>query len=113
MGRGNFGRQGPIVKMGTFCREMCKNGWSDQFAFGLWTRVDTKKHGIRWGSHWRHVANTTEPSMCCSDAAFCEIILTTCYTTDYTTELGSATANRAVRRIVKKVQMSSNLQVYA
>jgi len=80
---------------------------------GLWTRVDTKKHGIRWGSHWRHVANTTEPSMCCSDAAFCEIILTTCYTTDYTTELGSATANRAVRRIVKKVQMSSNLQVYA
>ena len=32
----------------------------------------------RWGGHWRHLANTTEPSVCGSNAAFCEIALTTC-----------------------------------
>jgi len=31
-----------------------------------------------WGAHWRHLANTTEPSMCGGDAALCQIILTTC-----------------------------------
>jgi len=31
------------------------------------------------GAHWRHLANTTEPSMCISDAALCQITLTTCY----------------------------------
>jgi len=30
------------------------------------------------GAHWRHLANTTEPSMCGSDAALCQIALTTC-----------------------------------
>jgi len=24
---------------------------------------------FRWGAHWRHFANTTEPSMCGSNAA--------------------------------------------
>jgi len=28
---------------------------------------------IIWGAHWRHLANTTEPSMCCGDAALCHI----------------------------------------
>jgi len=32
-----------------------------------------------WGAHWRHLANTTEPSMCGGDAALCQITLTTCY----------------------------------
>jgi len=32
-----------------------------------------------WGAHWRHLANTTEPSMCGDDAALCQIILITCY----------------------------------
>ena len=31
-----------------------------------------------WGTHWRHLKNTTEPSMCGSDAALCQITLTTC-----------------------------------
>jgi len=31
----------------------------------------------RWGLHWRHQANTTEP--CSGDAASCHINLTTCY----------------------------------
>jgi len=32
-----------------------------------------------WGAHWRHLANTTEPSVWGGDAALCEITLTTCY----------------------------------
>jgi len=47
-----------------------------EMSFGLWTRVGWRKHG----SHWRHLANTIEPSMCGSDAALCQITLTTCYT---------------------------------
>jgi len=31
------------------------------------------------GAHWRHLANTTEPSMCGGDAALYQITLTTCY----------------------------------
>jgi len=29
--------------------------------------------------HWRHLKNTTEPSMCGGDAALCQITFTTCY----------------------------------
>ena len=32
-----------------------------------------------WGAHWRHLKNTTEPSMSCGDAALCQITLTTCF----------------------------------
>jgi len=32
-----------------------------------------------WGAHWCHLVNTTEPSMCASNAELCEITLTTCY----------------------------------
>ena len=31
------------------------------------------------GYHWRHLANAIEPSICCGDAALCQITLTTCY----------------------------------
>ena len=31
-----------------------------------------------WVAHWRHMKNTTEPSMCGSDAALCQITLITC-----------------------------------
>ena len=31
------------------------------------------------GAHWRHPANTTEPSVCGGDAALFHITLTTCY----------------------------------
>ena len=33
-----------------------------------------------WGAHWRHLANTTKPSMCIGDAALCKITLSTCST---------------------------------
>jgi len=32
-----------------------------------------------WDAQWRHLKNTTEPSMCGGDAALCQITLTTCY----------------------------------
>jgi len=55
--------------------------------FGLWTRVGRRKdkfNHIRqvptWEDmHWRHLANTTEPSVCGGDAVLCQITLTTCY----------------------------------
>ena len=31
------------------------------------------------GAHWRHLANSTELSMCGGDAALCQITLTTSY----------------------------------
>jgi len=31
------------------------------------------------GAHWRHLANTTEPSVCGGDAALCQITLTSYY----------------------------------
>jgi len=34
-----------------------------------------------YGSHWHHLVNTTEPSMCSGDAALCKITLTTCWIT--------------------------------
>jgi len=51
---------------------------SVEMPFGLWICVGPKKHVLGEGVHSRHLANTTEP-MCGSDAAFCQITLTTCY----------------------------------
>jgi len=31
------------------------------------------------GSHWRHLANTTEPFVCGGDVGLCHITLTSCY----------------------------------
>ena len=56
--------------------------------FGLWTRVGRRKHKFNhirqvapmyppmW-IHWRHLANTTESSVCGGDAVLCQITLTT------------------------------------
>ena len=38
--------------------------------FGMWTRVGPRKHVLDERAHWRHLANTIEPSMCGGDAAF-------------------------------------------
>jgi len=52
-----------------------------EMPFGLWTQMRPRKHVLHGGAHWRHLANTTELSMCSCDAAFCQITLTTffCY----------------------------------
>jgi len=58
--------------------------------FGLWAQVGRGKHKFNrirqvvpmcshGRAHWRHLANTTEPSVCCGDAALFQITLTTCY----------------------------------
>ena len=58
-------------------------------AFGLWTLVGPKKHKFNLIrqvalmcppilAHWRHLANTIEPSVCGGDAVLCQITLTTC-----------------------------------
>jgi len=68
--------------------------------FGSWTRVGWSKHKfsriyqvvpmcLRWRVHWRHLANTIEPSVCCGDTAWCQITLTTCF---FTARCSSASA---------------------
>jgi len=49
-----------------------------EMPFGLWTRVGRRKHALHGRAYWRNLANTTKPSVCSSDAAFCKITLTIC-----------------------------------
>jgi len=37
---------------------------------GVWTWVGPRKHVLDEGAHWCHLANTTEPSICCGGVAF-------------------------------------------
>ena len=46
---------------------------------GIWIRVGPRKHVLGWDAHWRHLANTVEPSMCGGDAAHYQITLSTCF----------------------------------
>ena len=41
-------------------------------------RTEPVRFECRCDAHWRHLANTTEPSVCGGDAACCQITLTTC-----------------------------------
>jgi len=58
--------------------------------FGLWTLVSRRKHNSNrvrqvapmcpdGMTHWLHLANMSEPSICGGDAAVCQITLTTCF----------------------------------
>jgi len=40
-----------------------------QMRFGLWTRMGPGNYVLDGDVHWRNLANTTEPSVCCGDAA--------------------------------------------
>jgi len=86
--RGNFWGKGcPLLSMGTFCRELCRSGWTDRFAILLWTWVGRMKHKFNrirqvapmceTGGHIG--ANTIEPTICSSDAVLRQVTLTTCY----------------------------------
>ena len=55
-----------------------KTAESIEMPFGIWTRVGPRKHALGRGANWRHLANITEPSMCSSGTACCQITLTTC-----------------------------------
>jgi len=50
-----------------------------EMPFGLWTWVGPRNRVLDAGALRRHLANTTELSLCSSDAASCQITLTTCY----------------------------------
>jgi len=59
-----------------------KNCWSDQFTVWVVDSGGLKESQIQSyspGHIWHHLANTTEPSVCGSDAVLCQITLTTCY----------------------------------
>jgi len=73
----------------SLCRELCKMAERIDLPFGFWTRVGRRKHGFNrirqvasmchhGMAHLRNLANTTEPSICGSDAALYQMILTTC-----------------------------------
>jgi len=76
----NLGEEEPIVNIGTFCCELCKHGivgsGGPKHSFNRIRQVAPMcPHRM---AHWRHLANTTEPSVCGGDAALCQITLTTC-----------------------------------
>jgi len=50
-------------------REPCRIGWTDRDAVWDMDSGGPKETCARWGSHWRHLANTIEPSVCGGDAA--------------------------------------------
>ena len=65
--RGNFegelkGR--PSVKLGLPAVNSAKTAEPIEMPFAAWTRVGPGKHVLDGGTHWRNLANTTEPSMC-------------------------------------------------
>jgi len=59
------------------CHFSCGCRWAQgstsSIVFARWRQCAS------WRAHWRHLANTIEPSVCCSDAVLCQITLTTCY----------------------------------
>ena len=59
--------QKPLTNQDAFC--VVDSGWP-------------KKACVRWGAHWRHLANKVELSVCGDNAAFCQITLITCYVLD-------------------------------
>jgi len=46
--------------------------------FGTQTRVGLRNHVLDEDALWHNLANMIEPSMCSSNAALCQITLTTC-----------------------------------
>jgi len=45
----------------------------------MYSYVEERHPTLYMGAHWRHLANTIEPSVCGGDAVLCQITLTTCY----------------------------------
>ena len=86
----------------TLCHQLCKNGCTDRFAVWVVDSGGPKKAHVQSYSlgganvhnlyrirqvapmcphgraHWRHLANTTELSICGGDVVLCQITLTTC-----------------------------------
>jgi len=84
------GKGRPLLSIGTFCHELCRRAEPIGLPFGLWTGVGRRKHKFdrirqempmcpHGRAHWRHLANTIEPSICSADAVLRQITLTTCF----------------------------------
>jgi len=73
-------------------REPCKTAEPIEMPVWECTLVCQYKHVLLLlldgGTHWCQLANTIEPSICGSDAALCQLTLTTCYTVDFALLLG-------------------------
>jgi len=60
-------------RLGCGGRELRKNGWTDRNAVWVVESDGPKEACVTMGARWRHMANTTEPSLCCGDAALYQI----------------------------------------
>jgi len=60
---------------------------TNKMLFEEQTRVCQRTIILVVGAHWRILANANELSVCCGDAAYCQITLTTCYYYYYTAEV--------------------------
>jgi len=60
-------------------------------------------------AHWRHLANTIEPSVCCSNAALCHITLTTCW--DLRLQLDREQSVTLSRSVFGFIKLKSKTQV--
>jgi len=49
-----------------------------EMLLGIWSWVCPGNHVFDGSAHWRHMANTIEPSMCGGAAALCQVTLTIC-----------------------------------
>jgi len=81
MGKGNFaGERAAHSKVyGRPVVSCAKTAELVEMPSGIWTRVGPRKHELSRGAHMHHLANTTEPSVCCGYAVCCQIRSTTCY----------------------------------
>ena len=77
-------QDGQLTQTGTFCHQLCRNYWTVRFAFWVVAWVGRRKHTFNCirpvapmcphgRAHWRHLMNTTEPSICSGDAVLCWI----------------------------------------
>jgi len=63
----------------SICCLGCRLGWAKGSTSSIvFARCHQLMFPYGW-AHWRHLANTTKPSVGCGDAALCQITLTTCY----------------------------------
>jgi len=99
-----WGKVRPLYSIGTFCRELCKNSWTDRFAIwvvysgganvpddslpeavqkwlnrsifhlGCGLRRDEETTSLIIFANWHHVANATEPCICCSTVAYFKLL---------------------------------------
>ena len=85
-----LGKGAPIPRYRDFLPSAVQKRIRLYLPFGLWTRLSQRKHKFNrirqvapmcphGRAHWCKLGNTIELSVCGSDAALCQITLTTCY----------------------------------